>query len=110
MNAFFLGTHNSHINVRRVISRVTAKTGHFVEESEVKRRWDDAQKNLVRTAALFDQISVIDSSTATTAVVVEFSGESITPPTVQRPIWAAQLSEKIRSARKAAMESRPTPR
>ena len=90
IRAFFLGTHNPVINVRRIASRVAAKVGH-------------------ETAVLFDRISILDTSGETARVVVEFSAEQSAAPSVGRPAWAARLSARVAEARRTPVEPRSLP-
>lgn len=101
VHAFFLGTHSPIINIRRVVSRVATQTGHHVDESEVRRRWGAAQDNLVRTAALFERISILNSSETTADVVAEFLSNQEGAPSQHRPRWAARLADRVRAARQA---------
>ena len=109
VRAFFLGTHNPVINIRRVANRVAAEVGHNVETAEVIRRWRDAQESLVKTAVLLDRISILDTSGETARVVVEFSAEQSAAPSVGRPAWAARLSARVAEARRTPVEPRSLP-
>ena len=99
VHAFFLGTHSPIVNIRRVVNRVATKTGHHVDESEVRRRWGASQDNLVGTAALFERISILNSSGAPANVVAEFIASQEGAPRVRRPLWATRLANRVRAAR-----------
>ena len=100
VRAFFLGTHSPIVNIRRVANRVATKTGHHVDESEIRRRWGAVQDNLVGTAALFERVSILDSSSSPVEVVAEFLSEQEAPPLPRHPRWAVKLANAVRAVRR----------
>ena len=97
--AIFIGTHDPEINVRRVQARVATRTGHHVDESEIRRRWTAAQENLVKTAPLFDRIRLIDNSEDHSWTVVDYIGRDNPHRDVNAPLWAARLTVALARGR-----------
>lgn len=54
-NAVFLGTDDPNINISRVGKRVS-EGGHHIDDSEVRRRWTAAWRNLIATWGSFDTV------------------------------------------------------
>lgn len=96
----FVGTDDPEVNIERVKARVATRTGHFVPEPEIRRRWDAAQKNLIRTAHQFDRILIIDSSEQHATTVADFVRRG-KDQTLERlpddvlPAWAGRLIEVV---------------
>ena len=100
IEAIFVGTVSSDINVERVAGRVRAKTGHDVPVNEIQRRWTAAQENLTRTANALDKIELIDNSEKATRRAVRIRDGRETGRTSRVPKWAdglaAQLTRRVR--------------
>lgn len=98
--AVFVGTDDPEVNVERVQARVATRTGHDVPESEIRRRWQAAQENLLRTAHLFDRIWIIDNSGQQAMTVADFVGRGKDQtlervPDDELPPWASSLTQRI---------------
>ena len=83
VDAVFIGTRTAEINVERVAARVTSRTGHGVETTEIHRRWRAAQDNLARTAGSFSRIALWDNSGGTTRRVGHIDATDI--PALAKP-------------------------
>ena len=87
-NAIFLGTETAAINVSRVRKRVR-EGGHHVEDSEVRRRWTAAWRNLIETWDEFDTVEVLDNSAEEAVAIARKNGPEVT--VFARPDWARDL-------------------
>ena len=92
IEAIFVGTTRPEINVKRVATRVAARTGHDVPKNEVHRRWKAAQDNLAATAEYIDRIELLDNSGRTRRSAVQIENGRVTGRGSRVPSWAARLA------------------
>lgn len=97
--AVFVGTRRPEINIDRIKARVADRTGHDVPNSEVRRRWNAAQQNLVRTSNAIDDIQLIDNSQGRARRVATIPGEQRARSVRDAPSWAADLTRRIERRR-----------
>lgn len=106
VDAVFIGTRTAEINVERVAARVTSRTGHAVETTEIHRRWRAAQDNLARTAGSFRRIALWDNSGGTTRRVGLIDATDIPVLAKPTPEWARKLATAIEGIEANAAEAR----
>ena len=94
VEAVFVGTNTPAINIDRVKARVDAGTGHDVPDSEIRRRWSTAQRNLAETAPFINTIHLYDNSEAKSRHVAWITKTNIRL-TQKLPKWTSRLIEKI---------------
>ena len=63
IHGIYIGTKDPKINIRRVARRVSNRTGHYVPDSEVERRWSHSLSNLRKTLLNFDSLVLLDNTT-----------------------------------------------
>ena len=99
VEAIFVGTDDAEINVDRVAARSTAGTGHSVPISEIRRRWQAAQDNLVETCRCMDSIKIIDNSTDSwnprTSPALEIVDGRITGESSSLSPWIDKLKARM---------------
>ncbi|MYA30633.1 MAG: hypothetical protein F4Y31_05295 [Gammaproteobacteria bacterium] len=95
VQALFIGTVTSAINIARVRYRVATRTGHNVPISEIRRRWTASRENLVRTAGAFSRVRLLDSSRGQWTDAGEWAiGRLVRKPPSALP-WARELVSRI---------------
>ena len=95
-NAIFLGTETTAINISRVRKRVR-EGGHHVDDSEVRRRWTAAWRNLIATWGEFDTVEILDNSEERPVTIARKNGPELT--VFRRPHWARDLPQAAAATR-----------
>ena len=99
VEAVFVGTNKPDINVRRVAIRAAEGTGHSVAESEIRRRWQAAQDNLVKTCRSIDIISIIDNSRdgskRLSAPALRIKNDRVVGENSRLPAWIEKLKAQM---------------
>ena len=90
VRAVFIGTLHPDINIERVEARVRSRTGHYVAEQEIRRRWTAARDNLIATWADLDTVEILDNS-GRDAYLLGFKGRRITRWAAVLPEWAVRI-------------------
>lgn len=62
IEGIYIGTETPDINIERVAHRVRTLTGHDIDPERVRERHRRSLENLLRDAAAFDQLVLLDNS------------------------------------------------
>ena len=62
IKGIYIGTETPDINIERVAHRVRTLTGHDIDPERVRERHRRSLENLLRDAAAFDQLVLLDNS------------------------------------------------
>lgn len=95
ISAVFIGTESPEINVQRVAERTKTGTGHAVEPSEIRRRWQASQDNLTRTFQALSTIEIIDNSGVDATTMLTIRNGRIVSEHTPAPRWVSALARRL---------------
>ena len=91
----FIGTDSPEINLQRVAERTKTGTGHAVEPSEIRRRWQASQDNLARTFRAMSTLEIIDNSGADATTILMVRNGRIVREYTPVPLWVCALARRL---------------
>lgn len=95
VHACFLGTENAEINVRRVRARTMDGSGHAVNPSEIRRRWQASQDNLARTFRSMNALTIIDNTGDNAEIVLTIQANQIVTERAPAPRWVREMTKRL---------------
>ena len=108
IDAIFIGTASSRINVERVRARHRAGRGHLVPPRTVHRRWESVQDNLVAVAGRLATVRLLDSTFTPTRAIAVYDAAGPLLQVADPPRWCTALLAGLSGARRrAAAPPRP---
>ena len=95
VTAVFIGTESPEINLQRVAERTKTGTGHAVEPSEIRRRWQASQDNLARTFRAMSTLEIIDNSGTDATTILRVRNGRIVSEYTPVPRWVSTLAQRL---------------
>lgn len=90
----YIGVNSVSINIDRVKARV-ASSGHFIDETTIRSRYDISLQNLTKILPLCDEVFIYDNSGEAPNLIFHLSENELTQWVNELPKWCEEVRETL---------------